>query len=210
MKISYAIPVCNEFEEIQNFTQWLLRKKHKDDEIIILIDESNHTPEVRDYVETLASECQDQNVIRAYHSLDGDFAAHKNYLNSLCSGDWIFQLDADEYPDEYLMDTLSIILKANPDIDAYWVPRINIVRGITQEHIDKWGWRISHGERINFPDYQLRLYKNDPEIKWTRKVHEQLVGYKKFGQLPVNDEYCIHHPKTIERQERQNAFYDTL
>ena len=27
MKISYAIPVCNEFEEIQNFTQWLLRKK---------------------------------------------------------------------------------------------------------------------------------------------------------------------------------------
>ena len=210
MKISYAIPVCNEIQELQSITKYLLKKKSKEDEIVILVDESNHTQEVKDYVEILAEECADQNVSRSYHSLNGDFASHKNYLNSCCTGDWIFQLDADEFPDDYLMQMLPAIIASNPGLDAYWVPRINTVYGITQEHIDKWGWQISHGDRINFPDYQLRLYKNTPEIKWTKKVHEQLVGYKKFGQLPVNDEYCIHHPKSIERQEQQNEFYEKI
>jgi hypothetical protein len=208
--ISYAIPVCTERDEIENLTKYLLKYKSKQDEIIILVDELNHTQEVKDYVETFAEECQDQNVIRAYHPLNGDFATHKNYLNSLCSGDWIFQLDADEFPDEYLMSMFTNILAANPDVDAYWVARINTVAGITEAHIQKWGWMMTHGDRINFPDYQLRLYRNNPEIKWTRKVHEQLVGYKKFAQLPANDEYCLHHPKTIERQEQQNKFYETL
>lgn len=208
--ISYAIPVCTEREEIENLVEYLLKKKSPDDEIVILIDETNSSGEVRDYVEMVAQECEDQNVVRAYHALNGDFATHKNYLNSLCSGDWIFQLDADEFPDDYLMSMAPAILAANPDVDAYWVARINTVSGITDAHIKKWGWQLSHGNRINFPDYQLRLYRNKSEIKWTRKVHEQLVGYKKFAQLPVNDEYCLHHPKSIERQERQNAFYDTI
>lgn len=208
--ISYAIPVCTEREEIENLVEYLLKTKSADDEIIILIDETNTNREVQDYVEIVAQECEDQNVVRAYHPLNGDFATHKNYLNSLCSGDWIFQLDADEFPDDYLMTMAPAILAANPDVDAYWVARINTVSGITDAHIKKWGWQLSHGNRINFPDFQLRLYRNKPEIKWTRKVHEQLVGYKKFAQLPVNDEYCLHHPKSIERQEQQNKFYDTL
>lgn len=208
--ISYAIPVCTEREEIENLVEYLLKKKSPDDEIVILIDQHNFTPEVREYVEMVAQECEDQNVVRAYHALNGDFATHKNYLNSLCSGDWIFQLDADEFPDDYLMSMAPAILAANPDVDAYWVARINTVHGITEAHIQKWGWTMTHGDRINFPDYQLRLYRNKPEIKWTRKVHEQLVGYQKFARLPVNDEYCLHHPKSIERQEQQNQFYETL
>ena len=210
MKISYAIPVCNEINEIQNITRYLLKTKSANDEIVILIDETNHTPEVRDYVETFVLENIDDNVVRAYHALNGDFGTHKNYLNSLCTGDWIFQLDADEYPDDYLMSGLPYIIESNPEVEAYWVPRINTVHGITREHIDRWGWQVDDRKRINFPDYQLRLYKNSPEIKWTRKVHEQLTGYKKFGHLPVNDEYCLHHPKTIERQEQQNNYYNTL
>ena len=43
MKISYAIPVCNEIEEIKNLTSYLLKYKSKEDEIVILVDESNHT-----------------------------------------------------------------------------------------------------------------------------------------------------------------------
>ena len=210
MKISYAIPVCNEINEIQNITRYLLKTKSANDEIVILIDETNHTPEVRDYVETFAMENIDDNVVRAYHALNGDFSAHKNYLNGLCTGDWIFQLDADEYPDDYLMSTLYDIIEFNPEVEAYWVPRINTVHGITPEHINRWRWRIDEHNRINFPDYQLRLYKNSSEIKWTRKVHEQLTGYKKFGHLPDIIDYCIYHPKTIERQELQNNFYDTL
>ena len=210
MKISYAIPVCNEIEEIQNLTQYLLKHKSEEDEIVILVDESNHTQAVKDYVETFAEECHDQNVIRAYHSLNKNFAAHKNHLNSLCSGEWILQLDADEYPDEYLMEAIPWMIEQNPEVEAYWLSRINTVTGLTDAHIEKWGWNINSKGWVNFPDYQMRLYKNTPEIEWMRPVHEILIGYKKFAHMPSNPEYCLLHPKSIERQERQNAFYDTI
>jgi cellulose synthase/poly-beta-1,6-N-acetylglucosamine synthase-like glycosyltransferase len=210
MRISYAIPVCNELEEIQNLTQYLLKHKSEEDEIIVLIDQHNFTPGVRDYIETFAEECEDQNVFRAYHALNKDFANHKNYLNSLCSGEWILQLDADEYPDDYLMEAIPWMINQNPDVEAYWLSRINTVKGITDEHISKWNWQVNNKGWVNFPDPQLRLYKNSNEIKWEGKVHERLIGYKKFAHMPSNPEYCLHHPKSIERQERQNAFYDTI
>ena len=57
----------------------------------------------------------------------------------------------------------------------------------------------------------MRIYKNDTErIYWTKPVHEQLVGYKKFATLPMDEEYCLYHPKDIKRQERQNNFYETI
>ena len=210
MKVSYAIPVCNEIEEIKNLTKYLLKWKSPEDEIVILVDELNHSQEVKDYVETFAEECIDNNVIRAYHPLDKNFAKHKNYLNSLCSGDWILQLDADEYPDDYLMQAIPYMIDNNPDIEAYWLARINTVTGLTAEHIAQWGWQVDREGWVNFPDPQMRLYKNSPNIKWQGKVHEKLIGYSKFGQMPTNPEYCLHHPKSIERQEKQNKFYDTI
>ena len=210
MKISYAIPVCNEIEEIENLTKYLLKWKSPEDEIVILVDELNHSQEVKDYVETFAEECIDNNVIRAYHPLDKNFAKHKNYLNSLCSGDWILQLDADEYPDDYLMQAIPYMIDSNPDVEAYWVARINTVTGLTREHIAQWGWQVDREGRINFPDPQMRLYKNSTNIEWQGKVHEKLIGYSKFGQMPTNPEYCLHHPKSIKRQEKQNKFYDTI
>ena len=208
--ISYAVPVCNELNELKNLTQYLLKYKSPLDEVVILVDETNHTQEVKDYVELFAEENMDANVIRAYHHLDKNFAKHKNYLNSLCSGDWIFQLDADEYPDEYLMQGIPYMIENNPEVEAYWVSRINTVSGLTSEHIEKWGWQVNREGWVNFPDRQMRLYKNSPNIEWQGKVHEQLIGYNKFGQMPSNPEYCIHHPKSIERQEKQNKFYDTI
>lgn len=210
MKISYAIPVCTEIEEIKNLTSYLLKYKSEEDEIVILVDESNHTQEVKDYVEIFAEENMDANVIRAYHSLNKDFGTHKNYLNSLCSGEWILQLDADEYPDDYLMEAIPWFINEHPDVEAYWVSRINTVTGLTKEHVAKWRWNVNDKEWVNFPDPQLRLYKNSNDINWEGKVHERLIGYKKFAHMPSNPEYCLHHPKSIERQERQNAFYDTI
>ena len=103
------------------------------------------------------------------------------------------------------------MIENNPEVEAYWVSRINTVNGLTKEHITKWNWNVDKRGWVNFPDRQMRIYKNDPErIKWTKPVHEQLVGYTKFAALPSNEEYCLHHPKDIKRQERQNDFYDTL
>ena len=211
MKISYAIPVWNELEEIQNITKYILENRREGDELVIVVDEENATQEVRDFVETLAEECIDDNVVRHYHPLKKDFAKHKNFLSSKCTGDWIFQLDADEYPHEYLMTAIPWVIENNPEVEAFWLARINTVSGIKQEHIDKWRWQVNDKGWINFPDYQMRLYKNDPErIKWTKPVHEQLVGFSKFGHMPANEGYCIIHPKSIGRQEQQNEFYDKI
>ena len=63
---------------------------------------------------------------------------------------------------------------------------------------------------VNFPDYQWRLYKNTPDIKCKNKVHEIIEGYKTVAQLPAYEDLSLYHPKTIERQEKQNNYYATL
>ena len=206
MKISYAIPVCNEYEELKRLVNHLLHYMDKNDEIVILTDEGNTTDDVLNYLKTI------DNSIKIYsHPLNKDFSSHKNYLNSKCTGDWIFQVDADEYPDAYLIQSIHYILEQNPTIEACWISRVNTVLGITNEHIQKWNWRVDEFDRVNFPDRQLRLYKNIPDrIKWKNKVHEQLIGYKTITQLPDNEEYCLHHPKDIKRQEKQKQFYNTI
>lgn len=208
MKISYAIPVCNELMELTRLVNFLLTKKSEDDEIVILYDNDKGTKEVEEYLISLHKDTP--NVHWFQHPLNKNFAQHKNYLNSCCTGDWIFQIDADEYPDEYLVTLLHNIIQDNPDVEAYWVSRINTVYGITPHHIRQWGWNVDDNGRINFPDRQMRLYKNTPEIRWEGAVHEKLTGYIKYSQLPDNEEYCLYHPKDIKRQERQNSFYDTI
>jgi hypothetical protein len=41
------------------------------------------------------------------------------------------------------------------------VPRVNTVKGITQEHIQKWGWIVDNQGRVNWPDLQWRIYANN-------------------------------------------------
>jgi glycosyltransferase involved in cell wall biosynthesis len=212
MRISYAIPVCNEIEEIKRLLEFLIEAKRRQDEIVILVDEQNGTEEVKDYVEDFLIVYKDRIDMRViYHPLNNDFAAHKNFLNKCCIGDWIFQIDADELPAESLMINLPAILETNDNVDAIWVPRVNIVNGLTEQHIAKWGWTVNEDGWVNWPnDSQLRLYKNKPEIVWERKVHERLTGYKTISKLPVDGSFALWHIKDIARQERQNEFYEKL
>ena len=202
MKISYAITVCNEFEEIQKLIPFLLENKRKEDEIVVLFDKQSGTAEVWSYL-------NEQDIKLEAKSFKHHFADWKNYLTSLCSGDYIYQIDADEIISAYVLDNLPMILQYN-SIDVLKVPRINTVKGLTQEHIQKWGWRVDEKGWINFPDYQWRIYKNDGKIKWINKVHEVLEGYKTMSHLPIEEPWCLQHPKTIERQEKQNKYYNTL
>ena len=210
MKISYAIPVCNEYKEIEYLLQYLNKHKREEDEIVIQCDQGNTSPEVYRVLQEL-SEFNNISYKLIEFPLNNNFAAFKNNLKDNCSGDYIFQIDADEYPEEYLMSHIDWLVDNNPNVDIFWVPRINKVNGLTQEHIDKWGWKVDPGDnRVNFPDYQCRILKNTKEIKWKNKVHEVLTGYKTESQLPANDEFCIYHLKDIKRQESQNQFYNTL
>jgi len=205
MKISYAIPVCNEWMQLEYLLNYLFKHKREQDEIVVQCDKGNTTPSVYQVLE----EYKDRIRVIEF-SLDKDFASFKNNLKDHCSGDYIFQIDADEYPDEYLMNTIEWLITNNDGVDIFWVPRINTVKGLTQKHIEKWKWNVDQDGKVNFPDYQCRILKNVKRIKWKNKVHEVLTGFKTESQLPANKEFCIHHPKTIDRQEKQNAFYDTI
>ena len=207
MKITYAITVCNEFVEITNLLNFLIKKKRKEDEIVILFDKKNGSPEVWNLLSELKGE---PNVTYTSATFKNHFADWKNYLTSLCSGDYIFQIDADEMPHELLIESLPELFSNNPDNDVYLVPRVNTVRGLTKDHITKWRWNVDEEDRVNWPDYQWRIWKNKPEIKWKNKVHEVLEGHKTYALLPAMVEMSLFHPKTIEKQEKQNNYYDTL
>jgi hypothetical protein len=209
MKISYAIPVCNELKEIQRLLGFLMANKRNQDEIIVLYDTSNGTASVETFLDHYVKD--NFNWFKLYKSpFNGHFAEWKNLLSSYCTGDYIFQIDADEILSLEGCQLIPQIIESNPQVEVYRVPRINTVEGLTQEHIQKWRWQVNEKGWINFPDSQWRIYKNNSKIKWKNKVHEVLEGYDRYSELPYNEELCLIHNKTIERQEKQNAYYNTL
>ncbi len=50
MKISYAIPVCNELREIQRLVNFLVKNKRQEDEIVVLFDSNKGTTKVENYL----------------------------------------------------------------------------------------------------------------------------------------------------------------
>jgi glycosyltransferase involved in cell wall biosynthesis len=207
MKISFGITVSTELNEIKKLVPFILKNKKQKDEIIVLYDEKNGNPEVLDFLLPFNNKPN----VQTWRSNDwnDNFADWKNKLNSYCSGDYILQLDADEMINEYLVKNIHEMILLNPEIDLYYLPRINTVDGITEEHIKKWGWRLDSENRINHPDYQGRLYKKG--LMWEGKVHEKIISQSKYGILPKDIlEYSIIHNKTITKQEKQNIYYNNL
>ena len=203
--ISYAITACNEHVELDRLLEILTESIRPEDEIVIQLDKTA-TVEVR-------STCFDfgrPNLRVIEFPLNNDFAAFKNNLSKECLKDYVFQIDADEYPNTDFIANLADILEYNQTIDVFLVPRINTVSGLTDEHIKQWRWNINDKGWVNFPDYQWRIWKNKVGIHWINKVHEKLNGYKEFSLLPQSEEYCLIHPKDIVRQERQNKRYNTI
>lgn len=207
MTITYAITVCNEFVEIQRLVAHLLKHKRIQDNIVILFDETNGDSEIEAFLRSHSI-----NKDFAWHKskFEGHFADWKNKLTSYCTGDYIFQIDADEIPHEKLIEVLPFVLEENCDCEVFLVPRVNTVEGLTLGHIKKWGWNVNDQGWVNWPDNQWRIWKNNPGIKWINKVHEKLDGYKTWTILPEMEEFALYHHKTINRQEKQNAYYDTL
>lgn len=208
MEISYAILACNEHNELDHLLSILYKKVRPEDEVVVLLDTDNFTSEVEDI-------CKKYDILPNfnYHfnSLNKDFANQKNVLKGLCTKTWIFNIDADELPSEVVMDNIHDILQLNHDVDLIAVPRVNRVLGLTQEHVTKWGWTVDNEERVNWPDFQLRIFKNVSYIKWTGAVHERPEGWMTATHLPYeSDDFALIHIKEIGRQEKQNAMYDTI
>jgi glycosyltransferase involved in cell wall biosynthesis len=201
--ISLAITVCNEVKELEALLEHLEdRALAPNYEIVIQIDQDNYTDDVLSVI-------IGKGIKHWFYPLNKDFASYKNELKKHCQGEFIFQIDADELIAPEMLELLPQIIETNPEVDLYYVPRINTVSGITQEHIQKWGWRYENN-RVNWPDYQTRIYRNSPDIKWRNAVHEVIEGHKHFTVLPAVDELALIHPKSIKKQEIQNQFYETL
>lgn len=206
--ISYAITACNEYLELHNLLRRVTSKATPDDEIVVLLDTDSATSEVK-------ALCNEYKALKNFHlhynSLNKNFAQHKNKLNRLCTKDWIFNIDADEYPSDSLLDNLRDILTLNSSVDIISVPRVNRVSGLTEEHVRRWMWRVDEQGRVNWPDYQMRLYKNKPEIVWEGRVHEKPVGWKIGSHIPYQtEEFALMHFKDIARQEKQNSLYNSI
>ena len=206
MKISYSILTHNETESLLELIEFLVKHKDEEDEIVILDDYSDNE-RTKEILDTM---CSIHDITFEQRHLLKDYASQKNHLTRMCKGSYIINIDADELPHKWLIENIKSILASNPTIDLYWVPRVNTVDGLTQEHIDKWRWQVNEKGWVNFPDYQGRIWRNRPNIMWQNKVHEVLKGYKEHTTLPAEEEFCFYHPKDIGRQEKQNEFYDTI
>ena len=206
MKISYAITVCNEQTELQELVAFLLKHKESHDEIVITYDSKNGSSGVEEY---LRSHSVNGEFNWHLYEFDGNFSDLKNHTKKMSSGDYIFHLDADEIPHEVLMEQIHTILEMN-DVDLVWIPRVNTVDGLTDEWANKWGWRVTENGWVNYPDYQSRVFRNVDEIYWQNKVHERIVGTKTYAHLPPHEELSLYHPKTIEKQIKQNTYYEGL
>ncbi len=199
MKISYGVTVHNEADELHRLLDILNMHIDSEDEIVVCVDGDNKS--VKEVLDSCLAD------IVYNRKLDGNFAAHKNSVIKKCTGDFIFHIDADEYPNEILIQQLKQIIEMN-DADLIWIPRVNTIEGMEQKHIQKWGWRVTENKWVNYPDYQARVFRNNDKIKWERPLHEVIRGYKTYAHLPPYEELSLYHPKTIEKQEKQNMFYN--
>ena len=202
MKISYSILTHNETDSLEKLLRFLVKWKDEGDEIVILDDFSDNqkTKELLDFYVSA------HDIVFEQRNLLGDYGGQKNHLKSMCSGDYSFNLDADEMISRWFIKNVHDILEENP-IDLIFLPRINVVEGLTQEHVRYWGWSVNEEGWVNFPDWQGRLFKNRPNIKWEKPVHEMIAGFQTYAHLPTEKPFCIRHNKTIEKQEQQNQKY---
>ena len=208
MVISYAITTHNETEEINRLLEFLVHKTDLEDEIVILDDYSNE--KTQEVFTSWQAQYGDKKTIRVeQRKLNKNFAEQKNYLTSMCKGDYIFNIDADEIPHPILISQIKQILEIN-DVDLVWVPRVNTVKGLTDEHIKKWGWNVSEKGWVNYPDYQARVYRNAEHIKWIKPVHERIDGHTSYSHFPPQEELSLYHHKEIKKQEQQNKMYEGI
>lgn len=213
MKITYGVTVCDEAEELNSLLNFLLLHIDEEDEIIVLRDTGKTNTDVTNIMFKYSSAFKEKNIIFGMvdAELNKDFASFKNNLIEISKGDYLFQIDADEIPNQFLIENIKPILKVNTDIDCFYIPRVNKVNGLTHKHIQLWRWNVDEEQRVNFPDPQMRLFKLSKGIKWKNKVHEVLDGYKTISTLPYDTEdFCLYHIKSIEKQEKQNNFYNTI
>ena len=216
MKISYAICVCNESKELFNLISFLKSVKDPEDEINILLDTLHTDVHTKNVLENFKND-----IVLNTREFCGDFSKHRNYHIKKCTGQYIFVIDADEMPKELLISDNKDTIKES-GADMIIIPRINIHPGSTREWLNKHDFKVNEMDWINWPDYQPRIFKNDPEnIQYGNKLHESVKGAKTVVKIQANPIIALWHIKSVHKQDSRwengkyvspdgKQFYDTL
>jgi len=195
--ITYGITVADEIFEFKRLINSLEPYILPDEEIVILADQNKVTKDIEDFCKLCGLKIN-------YFDFQKDFSAFKNTLFELSTKDYLMQIDADEQIPPSLLNALRAVVQKG-GVDLLWIPRINVVRGATEEHIKKYNWTINEMGWEGFPDFQSRFVSTKGHVKWRNKVHEVLVGANNQARLsnsPI-EHFCILHVKDINKQELQ-------
>jgi glycosyltransferase involved in cell wall biosynthesis len=223
VKVSYLITTHNETDSLRKLIDVIKRHITDGHECVILDDHSTNDETLAILTEVGAH----PRISVAQHKLNGDYGAHKNAGIEHCAGKWIFQIDADEYPSEGLISNIDAIVDSNDENEVLWLPRVNLFHGVTDVDAKQWGWRLSsfsditHNkvvsdeymdvvdlQIVNFPDFQSRLFRNEPHIRYQRRLHEKVEGFKSYTFIPPQVDIALIHKKTMETQRNTNRRYN--
>lgn len=89
-----------------------------------------------------------------------DFSAAKNFALEKAKGDWIFFLDADEYP--------------RPEDEKKILTEIQIAEDLGYDGISTGLANLDDEGNIGAVGAQVRLFRNSSNLRYYRRVHEQL------------------------------------
>lgn len=200
MKISILIGSHNEgdyldslLNSLQNWLNSPETSKDSYDYEVVVVDDFSEDDATKTTLEWAKE--QDKFFVY-YHALNNDFAAHKNFMNANCSGDWILNLDADEFIPESFLSIMPLLIEANPYVEVFWMPRVNTVDGLTLKHVQQWKWVIS-----KMDEFVKCRHRND-----ISNDHMQLLKEYDFI-LKEDDGWITYHEPIVCWPDMQMRLY---
>lgn len=198
MKLTYTIQVCNESRELFSLLNFLQKTIDDEDEVNVVVDTEHTTDKVERVLEHFKER------INIFKRPFDTFRENAQFHIEKANGEYIFGIDADEMPQETLIRNIKSIIEQS-DAEIIAIPRINIHPGSTREFIEKSNFSVNEVGWINWPDFQMRIYKKCDYIKWSDEVHTKLIGSDKVVAVQTDPRLALWHIKSIEKQESRWA-----
>ena len=216
MKTDFVINACIEDDDLYCILNTIMKLKERDDRVVVCLDKgltNERMPKIVNYF----------NAELAWFDLhNSNFQERFEFHKTLFKNDLVFAWDADEIVPYLLLKVFREPFQNDPELDMLLVPRINLFPDATPENVsimyvgDRRQNEILESQArhplgwVNWPDYQLRVHRPMPYLKWGPATHSSIIGYKKAAQLPADPAIALVHIKTVEHQDRILRFYDKL
>ncbi len=183
-KLSVVIITLNEEKNIQRCIESISRIA---DEVIVL--DSFSTDKTQEICESLGAKF-------VQHKFDGHIQ-QKNRALQLAKNKWVLSLDADELPDEILLNNIIKVLE-DPKADAYYFNRLT-------NYIGQW---IRHSAW--YPDRKLRLLKKS-KGKWAGMNPHDKIEMQKDAKLEYLKGDLLHYSYySIEQHIAQINLFSSI